>query len=700
MILGGITALLFTGVSVFARPAPITDARPTGGRVALAGGPSYCIAAHNVGQIALSVTNYGVFGAGAAGEYSSYIKGDRTDCFTGKGVPDCEYPKGSGTEYLYSGNFWIGAVVGRDTLVSVGADGWQQDMEFNPDAAPFGDMIRRSIIDPTSPEYEHAISEQDYIAVYTDTFKSGVSGLQQDAIDRRPHRPLYIEATQRSYAWSYSYAEDFVLFDFDIRNIGTRRLNQVYMGLYVDADVGGLDNADRPNDDVCGFLQSIPSPKMASGRCFGDPAWRDTVNLAWIADNDGDLDRDIKVPNITGMRIVRTPSDSLDVSFNWWVGNTNPSLDFGPQSRANYRDLGTGGEGTPEGDRNKYAFLRNKEHDYDQIFTASIPLNDSVWKYPPNQRLARDVSKGYDTRYLLSFGPFNLDPGQTVPLSFAYVGGMNFHTDPTNARRNLIDMYNPESWYRTVDFTEDRHAVGKNAMWADWIYDNPGVDSDNDGYAGKFRVCAALGAPPETLYYQGDGVPDFRGASPPPAPQSWLLSPEEGIMPTDGRIIVRFNGTRSENTADVFTRKKDFEGYRVYVGLDDRATSFSPDASYDIEDYNRYVQNDRGDYALPDEPYTLDSLRSLYAPGGKSDTTWYPLAFSRSNPFHFRGMGMVWDTLKKDSVMVPYDSAFCFTAQDNNNWRLGVDTRIARRYPDAPVPPVDLVHIPPTPLYS
>ena len=79
--------------------------------------PAFCIATHNVGKIALTISNYGVFGTGSA---LSNI-----DCFSGSVAPSCEYPKGSDNEYLFIGAFWIGAVVGNDTLVSVGADGWQ-----------------------------------------------------------------------------------------------------------------------------------------------------------------------------------------------------------------------------------------------------------------------------------------------------------------------------------------------------------------------------------------------------------------------------------------------------------------------------------------------------------------------------------------------------------------------------------------------
>jgi len=52
--------------------------------------------------------------------------------------------------------------------------------------------------------------------------------------------------------------------------------------------------------------------------------------------------------------------------------------------------------------------MRNGEIDYDQIFTASIDLADSIWLPPPSAALAEDVADGFDARYLLSTGGFSI----------------------------------------------------------------------------------------------------------------------------------------------------------------------------------------------------------------------------------------------------------------------------------------------------
>ncbi len=652
---------------------------------ALVGLPAHVLVAHWVGQINLGIANNGSLG-------KENSPASPIDYFTGLVVPNCEFPKQSGTEYLYSGAFWIGAVVnnGRDTLVSVGADGWQQTQEMFPDEEPFGLITKRSIVDPEEPEFLNAISEEDYVAIYTDTLTEGVD---QDFFGR-PHMPLFIEVSQTSMAWSYSYAEDFVLFDYRIRNIGMDVLSDVYMGIYIDADVQWeSDDNTGSQDDICGFL------KKAVDTCINCPYEDTTVFAAWISDNDGDFDRPLGAagtihpsPAVTATKIIRTPSESLSVSFNWWIGNGTSSLDFGPRERSGvgrlkeeFRDFRTGGLGTPEGDVNKYYVMRNREFDYDQVYTASIQPNDSLWLYP-NQNLADSFAVGYDTRYLLSFGPFFIRPGQTLPISFAYVAGDSLNTPGDYYEQYLPD--NPDAFYDALDFSD----LALNSKWASWVYDNPGVDTDNDGYFGEFETCPSDSEfvrtdtfvvdedsvfvdiwdtlSIDTCWVKGDGVPDFRGASPPPAPDFWVTSEV-------GKLKIRFNGLRSENTEDVFSRAVDFEGYRVYLSRDARPASFSLLASYDLEDFNKHTLSNPGEnqprYALRDTPYSLRELRCLYGSGDSpcDDASFNPLDYSRSAPF-----------VHPDHT----DSIFYFTQQDYNQSRLGIDTPIEKIYPNQPYP--------------
>lgn len=662
-------AILYTN-SVLAR-TPSDSAKSTRSSVALEEWPAWCSARHDIGKISLAVANDGTIGLPVSSEDTYY-------CYPGTRSTGSSNPYGAHSIYNLRGTFWIGAIVNGDTLVSTGFDAghWFAGREFNPDIEPYGFIQHRSIIDPEAPEFKGAISEQDLITTYYDTL---VGEWMYNETDHRTHKPIGLEIDQRSYAWSYSYAEDFILFDYTIKNVSDKRLTGVYLGLWVEGSVTWTYvTPEEYNwegyDDITGFLYDHETE-------YGGCQFHDTVNLAWFADNDAayqDVGDSIEpLTGIGGVRLVRTPSETLKLSYNWWTPNYDPKYDYGPQTFRTYRDLGTGATGMPVGDKNKYHYLSNGEFDFDQVCTSTILPDDGTWVFP-NQSIARDISDGYDAQYLLSFGPFSISPGQQLPVSFAYIRGDDFHRDPNNAPKYLTgDIYRPTYFMRNVHFDD----IVKNAMWASWVYDNPGVDTDGDGYYGKFRLCCVDSSitsidstdyPPDTVwsydncrevYYEGDGVPDFRGASPPPSPKVWL-------EPSFGQIRVRWNGMYSENTPDIFTRTIDFEGYRVHMSLDSRESSYTLLASYDRENFDKLVWNpDWREWEIIDTPFTQSGLACLY--GNSCDERFNPLEFTRGNPYLMPGFP---------------DSIFYFAPHEYDRSVFGATSPIKKVYPDEPYP--------------
>jgi len=589
--------------------------------------PNLLFEVHNIGKIAMTITNFGTFGTGYVG----------TPIIDGEVAPSCEYPINSDLSYLFTGAMWIGAIIGRDTLVSNGADGWAgRTRELWPDVGDAGNIISRSNLRSRTNYSDSAVSEQDFICYFTDTFPR-LSG--QDQYDNRQHIPIYVSVLQSSYAWSYEYAEDFILFDYKITNIGQFPIRNMYMGMYIDADVyhTSVSGFEGASDDICGFRRTVATP---DGWCIDE----DTVNIAWISDNDGDPTDDgnwsfTSPYAVTGTRVVRTPFDTMTVdtslpeesgglsySFNWWISNTNSSLDFGPRKAGTeedpFRSFGTH-LGTPTGDRIKYYVMSHPEFDYDQLFTAISHTNEGYLS-PPRPSQATDFADGYDTRYLLSFGPFTISPGDTIPVTLAYLAGDKFHTSPTNFE-DLFDAFNPSLFYNSLNFND----FGLNARWADWVFDNPGYDTDGDGDSGTYcwnftyavdTVTDSLGNPTDSIvsvpidsiktWLKGDRVPDFRGAAPPPPPVVKAL-------PEYGAVTLRWNGQDSENSIDIFSGQKDFEGYRVYYSQGERRSDYVLLTSFDLDDYKvfEFIQlYDTIYWQQISVPITRDSLQRLYGP--------------------------------------------------------------------------------------
>jgi hypothetical protein len=631
-------------------------------------------ASHTVNNFPVFITSTGSLGTATEGLeqnpelYSGYISS-----------AGCEYPKGSNLSLTYWGTFlFVGALKNNDTLVSSARTLYGEDGgEFRNDEPPFGFMTHKSVL---NPDDINARSEEDWIAVFTDTVKNYQDAyIGYDWENHRRHMPLEIEVTQSSFAWSYEYAEDFVLVQFDIKNIGHETLRELYVGLCTNPQVKLFLGAAEDYDEVCGLLETFQS-KSYSQYC----EYRDTVNIAWSADNDGDpynsnfTEGVISVPggntasvrHTLGVSLLSTiyptgqvGSQAEQFSYNWsTTAIVFDDPDYGPRRRDGYRNFGTGGTGEPLGDKNKYSILSTPERDFPSIFTAQIGSGNSIWQPAPSGAMAGNVADGFSLFNYLSIGPYNLEPGASISIPVAIVAGENFHVDPNNGA-NLPN--NPDEWMRNVDFSD----LVKNTLWAQWIYDNPGVDTDGDGYFGSYHVCVIdsefvdgqwIPSYADTIWYRGDGIPDWKGAGPPPAPTFKVTKLLNGLK-------VTFNGERSETEKDIFSRMVDFEGYRIYIARDDRATSYSRYASYDYQDYDIWAWNKHtNQYDLKDVPFSLDSLRCRYG-FTCDDSAFDPLTYTSFNPYTHPSYP---------------DSIYYFTKHDYNTSELGVSTPIKKVYPN------------------
>jgi len=567
--------------------------------------PNQTLRVHRVGNVWFSITNYGKFGSEARGLY---------DPLTNSLAPSCEFPAGTNLEYLFQGALWIGAVVEGDepgeldTLTSYGEDGWLNPgpKEINPEPPPNGNILMLSSRGENAPPYApttghvneipgrifEAISEQDFICVMTDTILVGVL---PDPHDSRAHRPLYIKVVQKSYSWSYEYAEDFILIDYEIENIGDQPLKNVWIGLYIDADVahsseGGYDAEAGAQDDICGFLEYF----YPEGDPTDTTAPRTEIFTAWIADNDaqptGGAFTYASARGLSGCRVVRAPEpdtsaeEDIQYSFNWWISNMEPAQDWGPQLQENFdrwHEFPGGGRGTPGGDRAKYQVMSNNEFDYDQIW-CNLDFwenEDTAW-IPNNAQDPASVANGFDTRYLLSFGEFaSIPKGTVLPLTIAYICGENLHQDPNNEANNLHthtdDSASIAIYYNNLNFRD----FATNAQWAEWVYDNPGRDScwnadlelwELDGDRGDSIIIGYL--PPDSTpvlyWYKGDGCPDFKGPPPPNSPKLSLQIEKGEVIISWTSINPGEPNSGSEDAIDSFNGRMDFEGYAIYKSYD------------------------------------------------------------------------------------------------------------------------------------
>ena len=484
---------------------------------------------HRQSNMWLNITNKSVFGNQPATDPA----GMDDPCLPGVWAPQLEYPAGSDVQYLYQGALWIGALIVNDDgsetpRVSYGYEGWYNSGgEMFPGCEDDAAMREESFIEGARDCFGNniynplSVSEQDFWAVYTDTL-TDQSFVPNDDFDG-VHVPLGLKVTQVSHSWTYNYAQDFIIIDYEIENIGDKYLKNLYVAIYNDSDVGETDEQNHHTDDICGFrIAAVDS-------VTGDSV---EINTAYIMDDDGrpvveNSGNDFTCPDVTGMRVLRGPNPKLETTFNWWISNSDISIDFGPawQLYADSAQYGlewtfTEGKGTPEGDERKYLVMSNREFDYDQIrvcdpvWIAGNPqeLPDGTlqdWQIPSAGN-ADDLCNGYDTRYLLSWGPlgvfdhvdqagrfiYRLNPGEKFNMTIAYVGGQGVHDRARPQTTNVpnYDLFN----FKDLDF---------NAIWAQRVYDNEMYDTPiyDHGSDGKPNTNDADGTEGDGILDTGDG---------------------------------------------------------------------------------------------------------------------------------------------------------------------------------------------------
>ncbi len=480
--------------------------------------PSQLNRVHRFGKMWANFTNSGWVGNVTDGA-------DTDPCLDGVWAPQMEYPGGTGQQYLFVGAIWVGALIVDDSgletpRVSVGFEGWDGGAELFPSCGVDGEIIEtstrlnaKSCLDLSDIYDSLSVSEQDFYALFSDTLENlGVVDESPDAPDNN-HISLGVEIEQVSHSWSYSYAQDFIIVDYKLTNIGSKFLKNLYVGLYMDGDVGHKDEDNHHTDDFCGFRQ------FAVDSVTGQ---RVQINAAYIADNDGREHNDLvgtnfTCPHVVGTRVLRAPNPMLTTTFNWWNSNGTADRDYGPawEYWGQHPEVTIGGQnltwtsvlGTPDADLHKYQLLANGEFDPDMylIDPGNMPspqwnptLQDSMSWLAPGANESPNL-EGDDTRYLLSWGPlgvfdytdasgfnvFRLNPGESFTMTVAFVAGENLH-DRSNPQTNITGTNTgaiDASKFVWTDF--DFNAIWAQRVYDNEMYDTPIYDTDGDGWYDK-----------------------------------------------------------------------------------------------------------------------------------------------------------------------------------------------------------------------
>jgi hypothetical protein len=259
----------------------------------------------NVGNIQMTVTNYGTIGKGYCGNQ-----------------PSCMYPANSGIENLWLGGLWVGGYKNGQIHVTTGAidvsnPNKTEGFEFTN--GPGSVILERSSL-ITSAFYDpKAISHQDFICDFFDTITTGIQN----------HNPMGIKVLLQTYTYNLNFANYFVILNYKIVNIGyngdTSPVDSLCVGLWKDCVVRNI-NVDVNHGCNPGY----------SFFSKGATGYIDSLRMEYTYDNNGDPGL---TDNYVGIKLLgvtpKIDTERVHSKFTiWQFKNTSDPIYFSPQDDA------------------------------------------------------------------------------------------------------------------------------------------------------------------------------------------------------------------------------------------------------------------------------------------------------------------------------------------------------------------------------
>lgn len=579
----------------------------------------------SVGEIGLTITNFGVIGHG----------------YNIEGQPSCLYKQYSNldfeqVEHFSYGGLWVGGLVDGEARVSTavmdgtfGGEGWEwnnagefpePDSLFSyraskPDTVRPYEILQRSSLNSSSFYRPDAISHQDFLMSFTDT--SRVVPASGEAIEN--HTPLGLRVDLASYAWNYAFADAFVILDLTMTNISADMdpagrgwpIDSVFVGYWIDEAVGNfnLHHYYEPgrggwnwNDNLAGIVVTDSAAIDGGHR----------INMAVGYDADGDNGYS---ESFVGVRFLGGSSPEVDnpqslrpQADTWiWNGSTSqefPALVTPANELERYQRMQTtppvDNANFPYGTANTRSWMMlssagnfgrlNPAEPYEDLdangrWDADEPFEDA------NGNLAYDEAQSLNAVFTVACGP----------RVFVPEGSTNW--DPANSGANWLQASTAKliantDWALIAWRGEDKNGNGRL---------DEGEDLDFDGVLDRYLL-----------------------PTPPPAP---AMRVELG----QGEATVYWRDD-PERFVDPILGTADFEGYRVYsspLGSDAQAQKtllLQVDVVDDVwantglEDIG--VRRALGIDA--DSVLFVDRI-AVGADSVVQDSVWYPYAFRLTN---------------------------------------------------------------------
>lgn len=366
---------------------------------------------HDAGRVRLHVTNWGEFGSWPLSPQPFEF------------APSFQWPNATSAEYLFAAGLWVGALKSGVPVVTTST--FEHELRPTPDPIDIiysasegatgglrlphifdrdddGDgQIDEEVLNGRDDDGDGMVDE-DFGAISDQMFSCEYFDNDPIISQLYPqHNPMGIRVRQESYAWNETRFDDFIGIKYTIKNVGNNVLEDVYVGMFVDGDIGHRETPNYWEDDVA---RSYQFPVTCTNLGPVNP------RVAYMYDADGDGGA---APGYISVQFVGHPTDPFGQSAPADIGYTGLRIFNG---NASYED-----GGDPTNDFERYEVMSSAEINRDQV----IPR---------------------DYRMLISVGPFDeLLPDDEIVVHVALAIGAGFDAMRFNSF-NAVHAYRGE-WF-------------------------------------------------------------------------------------------------------------------------------------------------------------------------------------------------------------------------------------------------------------
>jgi len=344
-----------------------------------------------------------------------------------------EWPKGQNKFARYASGLWLGALINNNIHVAIADYSYEYlpgyvDVNGNPQGMNDPDYRIYNFSDNDTSDYGAwrtiASLQGAYLNNIGNPFRMGSQTMFYSYTDGYPSShnniagstaPLKVQILQTNWSYINVNLKDVVFTEYRIINRNSQTLNNFYISLWTDDDLGNSQNDAMGIDTADGFSLGYSYNYTSNDPIYGDapPAVGTTILKGAVVPSIGDTVRYYNPPGSNNLIVLPNMKELKLSSFNTFI-NGDPAIGDPVNFNETYNNMqGLRRDGTP--------WINPNTNEISKFPFSGNPETSNGWI----------MTNGDDRRGIMNIGPIEMQPGDTQTVIIAqliYAGESNLNS--------------------------------------------------------------------------------------------------------------------------------------------------------------------------------------------------------------------------------------------------------------------------------